>query len=97
MANTDAIHVDPELDEDYDALTRDNHGFTINGIEVTGNLASAAVRQIAWETQHTLHRVVPDLCPSGFPDVSEELDGHTLLRVAAMRKVDSPPTETATA
>lgn len=86
MANTDAIHVDPELDEDYDALTRDNHGFKINDIEVTGNLASAAVRQIVWETQHTLHRAVPDLCPSGFPDVSDELDGHTLLRVAATAK-----------
>jgi len=88
MANTDAIHVDPELDEDYDALTRDNHGFQINEIEVAGNLASAEVRQIVWETQHTLNRAVPDLCPSGFPDFAEELDGHTLIRVTAIKKAD---------
>jgi hypothetical protein len=72
MANTDAIHIDPELDEDYDALTRDNHGVTVNGITITGNLASASVRQIAWETQHTLHRVLPNLCGSDFPSTPEE-------------------------
>jgi hypothetical protein len=67
MANTDGIHIDSRLDGDYDALTRDNHGFRIDGSSVTGNVASAAIRQIAWETQHTLHRALPDLCGSDFP------------------------------
>jgi hypothetical protein len=83
MANTDAIHVDPKLDADYDALTRDNHGFTINGIPVSGNLASAAVRQIVWETQHTLHRVLPELCGSDFPNKLEWPAGHRYYRIAA--------------
>jgi hypothetical protein len=81
MANTDGIHVDPNLDADYDALTRDTHGFVVNGIPVGGNLASAAVRQVVWETQHTLHRVLPDLCGSDFPDTSAELSGGDLWRV----------------
>ncbi|WP_134047890.1 hypothetical protein [Mycobacteroides franklinii] len=86
MANTDAIHVDPDLDADYDALTRDTHGFQFNGIPIGGNLASAAVRQIVWEAQHTLHRVLPDLCGSDFPDSPDELTGDELWRVAAMPK-----------
>ncbi|UGT98462.1 hypothetical protein KN246_10300 [Mycobacterium intracellulare] len=86
MANTDGIHIDDELDEHYEALTRDNHGFKINGKPVTGNLASATVRQIAWETQHTLHRALPHLCGSRFPGKPESSAGHTYLRVHANEK-----------
>jgi hypothetical protein len=84
MANTDGIHVDTQLDVDYDALTRDNHGFMIDGVAVTGNIASASVRQIAWETQHTLHRVLPDLCGPDFPSAPEFITGqHVYWRIAA--------------
>lgn len=86
MANTDAIHVDPDLDADYDALTRDTHGFQFNGVPIGGNLASAAVRQIVWETQYTLSRVLPALCGSDFPDSPDELNGDELWRVAATGK-----------
>lgn len=83
MANTDAVHVDSELDEDYEALARDNHGFKINDGEVTGNLASATIRQIAWETQHTLHRAFPELCGSEFPSEPAFLPGHAFIRIQA--------------
>ncbi|ORX18480.1 hypothetical protein AWC31_14350 [Mycolicibacterium wolinskyi] len=86
MANTDGIHVDPDLDADYDALTRDNHGFQINGVTVTGNLASASVRQIVWETQHTLHRALPSLCGPDFPGSTDDLNGDQLFRVAAKQE-----------
>ncbi|GAT01308.1 hypothetical protein [Mycolicibacterium fortuitum] len=86
MANTDGIHVDADLDADYDALTRDNHGFQLDGVMVGGNLASAAVRQIAWETQHTLHRALPALCGPDFPSSMHCSEGDQLFRVAAMRE-----------
>jgi hypothetical protein len=89
MANTDAVHVDPVLDEDYEALTRDNHGFKINDLEVTGNLAHATIRQITWETQHTLHRSFPALCQSGFPSKPAFLPGHCYLRVLAQGQAAS--------
>ena len=89
MANTDAVHVDGFLDEDYDALTRDNHGFQYNGKPITGNVATAAIRQIAWETQHTLHRVLPDLCGADFPSTSPTGPGDTYWRVAAYSKADA--------
>jgi hypothetical protein len=89
MANTDAVHVDPVLDEDYEALTRDNHGFKINDLEVTGNLAHATIRQITWETQHTLHRSFPALCQSGFPSKPAFLPGHCHLRVLAQGQAAS--------
>lgn len=85
MANTDGIHVDDLLDENYDALTQDNHGFQYNGHPITGNLATAAVRQIAWETQHTLHRVLPELCGPDFPSESPTEGIHTYWRVTAVR------------
>jgi hypothetical protein len=84
MANTDGVHIDPLLDADYDALTRDNHGFMFNGQAVTGNVAAATVRQIAWETQHTLHRALPELCGSDFPSASPCQPGDAYWRVAAI-------------
>lgn len=86
MANTDGIHVDDLLDEDYDALIQDTHGFQYNGHSITGNVATAAVRQIAWETQHTLHRVLPDLCGPDFPSASPTEGIHTYWRITAVRK-----------
>jgi hypothetical protein len=91
MANTDGVHIDTELDEDYDALIRDNHGFTVNGITVTGNVASAAVRQIAWETQHALHRALPDLCGPDFPSTPEERNYHWIEGVSDVRAPSQLP------
>jgi hypothetical protein len=90
MANTDGIHIDSRLDGDYEALTRDNHGFQVNGALVTGNLASAAVRQIAWETQHTLHRARPDLFGSEFPSRDPNVSPGTYLRVAWSKQTTAP-------
>ena len=86
MANTDAIHIDTELDVDYEALTRDNHGFTLNGMPetVTGDLASAAIRQIVWETQYTLNHALPEVCGADFPGSRPEPLGGILFRVAAI-------------
>jgi hypothetical protein len=81
MANTDGIHIGSKLDGDYDALTRDNHGFRIDGASVTGSVANAAVRQIAWETQHTLHRVLPDLFGADFPSRDPTAPPQTWYRV----------------
>ncbi|MDJ0426010.1 hypothetical protein QNA19_08780 [Rhodococcus fascians] len=72
MANTDGIHVDSRLNGRYEALTRDNHGFTMDGAEVTGNVAHAAVRQIAWETQHSLQIALPDLVGTDLPMKRED-------------------------
>ncbi|OYN79979.1 hypothetical protein [Mycolicibacterium sphagni] len=83
MANTDGIHVDGLLDENYEALTQDNHGFKYNDHPITGNLATAAIRQIAWETQHTLHRALPELCGSDFPEASPCGPADSYWRVAA--------------
>lgn len=90
MANTDGLHIDTELDEDYDALTRDNYGFTINGLLVTGNVAHASVRQIAWETQHTLHRALPHICPADYPSSFAHGDYYFIEGTLDVR-VPSPP------
>jgi hypothetical protein len=84
MANTDGVHIDPLVDVDYDALTRDSHGFAFNGVTVAGNVASAAVRQIAWETQQTLHRVLPEVCGPDFPTKSPCGPENSYWRVAAL-------------
>jgi hypothetical protein len=96
MANTDALHIDTEMDADYDALTRDTHGLEVNGSPITGDLASAAVRQITWETQYTMHHAMPDICGPDFPSTSAASLGGTLVRVAAYDDGSGVPAESGT-
>lgn len=63
MANTDAAHFDPFVDVDYYALTSNNGGWSAmrsDGaqVPVDGDIASASVRQIAWEVQATVASVL---------------------------------------
>ncbi|MDQ6522018.1 hypothetical protein RB608_00320 [Nocardioides sp. LHD-245] len=59
MANTDGAHFDPFVREDYYHLTSDNGGWSTIGLDgeaaaLSGDLASASIRQIAWEVLQTV-------------------------------------------
>ncbi len=91
MANTDGIHIDPTLDGRYDSLTRDDHGFMVDGLPVSGNVAHAAVRQIAWETQHSLQEALPSLVGTDLPMSAPKAPGATqFIRVVPVRKIGPP-------
>ncbi len=58
MANTEAVHFDLFADVDYEALRTEPHGWSgaVDGqdLEVSGDIVTASVRQIAWELESTL-------------------------------------------
>lgn len=58
MANTDSMHIDSELDADYNVLSGPVPNLTFgtaDGSQVPADgTAEASVRQIAWEVAHTL-------------------------------------------
>ena len=74
IANTDGgAHVDPELDEAYMALSRENsmgwHFFDSEGNQSApiGRIEFACVRQIAHETLSTINRYVPKFAEHAEP------------------------------
>jgi hypothetical protein len=73
VADTDGgAHVDPELDEDYMALTRGNSLGWFNsatGKPFSGKPELACVRQIAHEVLMTMHESVPEYRESATPVV----------------------------
>lgn len=73
VADTDGgAHVDPELDEDYMALSRENSlGWSDSdtGNPLTGRPELACMRQIAHEVLCTIHESVPEFSASATPVV----------------------------
>jgi hypothetical protein len=61
MANTDAAHVDHNQDEEYLKLFSPDATLKIDGNNTEGSVATASVRQVAWEVEQTLLVQYPDL------------------------------------
>lgn len=80
VANTDGgAHVDPDLEEGYMALSRQNSlgwMFTDGRVEsaLAGRPELACMRQIAHELLSTVHRYVPEFQQYSVPVVPKSLD-----------------------
>jgi hypothetical protein len=61
MANTEAAHVDAQLDVDYLRLHSQSSTIQFDGVPTKSSVAACSVRQVAWELEKTIERDRPDL------------------------------------